>query len=339
VGVVPYLPRPFPGKGIPPFGPGFAPAHNIAGRIRDKLLGPLVFGPAERAVRPVVNEIRTRIGLPCISDGRDLFSRAPLTLYLTAEPFEFHRSGWPDSFRLVGPISFDPPGPAPEWLDKIDRPIVLVTTSSEFQDDGRLIRTALEGLRDENVYVVATLPSGDRASFDVPPNARVGRWLSHSAVLPRATCVVTHGSMGATQKALAAGVPVVVVPFGRDQLEVARRAEVSGAGVRVPVIRLFRSGSCGQCARLRRNGQRRRSWHGSLPRPVGPQRLRTRSRHWSAPGCPDRPSLSARLAVNGTCEVAPTGGNSLRLHDRAQGRALRPGAGRGEPQIATTPAC
>ncbi len=44
--------------------------------------------------------------------------------------------------------------------------------------------------------------------------------------------------MGATQKALARGVPVCAVPFGRDQLEVARRVEVAGAGVRLPAGRL-----------------------------------------------------------------------------------------------------
>ena len=44
--------------------------------------------------------------------------------------------------------------------------------------------------------------------------------------------------MGVTQKALAAGVPVCAVPFGRDQPEVARRVEVSGAGTRLPASRL-----------------------------------------------------------------------------------------------------
>jgi UDP:flavonoid glycosyltransferase YjiC (YdhE family) len=44
--------------------------------------------------------------------------------------------------------------------------------------------------------------------------------------------------MGITQKALAAGVPVCVVPFGRDQLEVARRVEIAGAGTRLPAPRL-----------------------------------------------------------------------------------------------------
>jgi UDP:flavonoid glycosyltransferase YjiC (YdhE family) len=44
--------------------------------------------------------------------------------------------------------------------------------------------------------------------------------------------------MGITQKALAAAVPVVVVPFGRDQLEVARHVVVARAGVRIAPKRL-----------------------------------------------------------------------------------------------------
>jgi UDP:flavonoid glycosyltransferase YjiC (YdhE family) len=62
----------------------------------------------------------------------------------------------------------------------------------------------------------------------VPANARVEEFVAHSHVLPHAEVVVTHGGMGATQKALTAGVPVVVVPWGRDQAEVGRRAEARG---------------------------------------------------------------------------------------------------------------
>jgi UDP:flavonoid glycosyltransferase YjiC (YdhE family) len=36
--------------------------------------------------------------------------------------------------------------------------------------------------------------------------------------------------MGVTQKALAAGVPVCVVPFGRDQFEVAKLVGLTGCG-------------------------------------------------------------------------------------------------------------
>lgn len=54
----------------------------------------------------------------------------------------------------------------------------------------------------------------------------------------KAAVAITHGGMGATQKALSAGVPVVVAPFGRDQAEVGRRAETAGAGIMLTRRRL-----------------------------------------------------------------------------------------------------
>jgi MGT family glycosyltransferase len=138
----------------------------------------------------------------------------------------------------VGPCDWDPPTDPPGWLQQLDRPVVLVTTSSEFQDDARLAQVALQALAEEPLAVVATLPAGDPAGFRAPANARVERFIPHGPVLDRAACAVTHGGMGATQKALAHGVPVCAVPFGRDQLEVARRVETAGAGTRLPARRL-----------------------------------------------------------------------------------------------------
>ena len=86
--------------------------------------------------------------------------------------------------------------------------------------------------------MVVTTAGVDPSSFTPPPNARVERFVPHRPVLERASCVVCHGGMGITQKALAAGVPVCVVPFGRDQFDVARHVEVAGAGTRLPASRL-----------------------------------------------------------------------------------------------------
>jgi UDP:flavonoid glycosyltransferase YjiC (YdhE family) len=44
--------------------------------------------------------------------------------------------------------------------------------------------------------------------------------------------------MGITQRALAGGVPVCVVPYGRDQLEVAQRVERAQAGAALSPKRL-----------------------------------------------------------------------------------------------------
>jgi len=70
-----------------------------------------------------------------------------------------------------------------------------------------VVQAALEGLAHEPFTIVATLPAGDPARFIAPANARVERFIPHAAVLDRAVCAVTHAGMGATQKALARGVP------------------------------------------------------------------------------------------------------------------------------------
>ena len=233
----PY-PLPLRSADAPPFGPGLPPARGPLGRLRDRPLRPIVFGTLERTMVPPLNRVRGQLGLAPVAGADDIFGRVPLLLYLTAEPLEYPRRDWPGNVVLVGPCDWDPPADPPSWLDDLDRPIVLVTTSSEFQDDGRLVQAALEGLAGEPVAVVATLPAGDPAGFDPPANARVERFVPHGLVLDRAVCAITHGGMGATQKALARGVPVCAVPFGRDQLEVARRVEVAGAGTRLPAKRL-----------------------------------------------------------------------------------------------------
>jgi MGT family glycosyltransferase len=115
---------------------------------------------------------------------------------------------------------------------------VLVTLSTEFQDDGKLAAVALRALANENVDVVITTAAVDPASFTVPANARVERFIPHDPLIDRAACVVCHGGMGITQRALAAGVPVCVVPFGRDQLEVAGHVTRCDGGTRLAVQRL-----------------------------------------------------------------------------------------------------
>ena len=233
----PYTP-PIRSVGTPPFGPGFKPLPGLLGRLRDGLLRPVVMGVAEKVMKPRIAELRAAKGLPPVGSADEFFRRPPLLLVTTAEPFEYHHEDWGADIVMIGASAWEPPAEAPEWLDDVDRPLVLVTTSSEFQDDGVLVRTALEALADEPVTVVVTMPAGVPDDLVVPANARVERFLPHGPILERAAVAVTHGGMGGTQKASSHGVPVCVVPFGRDQLEVARRVEVSGSGTRLPATRL-----------------------------------------------------------------------------------------------------
>jgi MGT family glycosyltransferase len=228
----PYF-SPLPSRDAPPFGPGVPPADGPLGRLRDRMLHPITFGRLNKLAIPKVNQIRQDAGLDPASSMVEVLTRAPLTLYFTAEPFEYPRSDWPDSFEMVGPASWNPPAETPDWLAEIEGPIVLVTLSTERQDDQTMLQAVLDGLSDTEYFVVGTSAAHDPTSFDVPTNARVERFVPHDAIVQRSTVVVGHGGMGITQRALLHAVPPVVVPFGRDQLEVARRVEHAQAGVRL----------------------------------------------------------------------------------------------------------
>jgi UDP:flavonoid glycosyltransferase YjiC (YdhE family) len=267
-------------------------------------LGPVFFGALERIVAPRINEVREQLDMPPLKGAAEMFGRPPLLLYLTAEPFEYPRSDWPSNICMVGPCDWDPPADPPPWLDEVDQPIVLVTTSSEFQDDGRLVRCALEALAGEDVDVVATLPSENASDITPPTNARVFSFLAHTPILKRAACAVTHAGMGATQKALAPGVPVCAVPFGRDQLEVARRVEVAQGGL--PRAVFDRSVSATQNAKLSGEPKVPNASLRHSRRQEVRSRRRMRSKLWIRRSGQGPPRESERCSPAATTKMDPT---------------------------------
>jgi len=217
--------------GVPPAGLGMRPMGAPLGPLRDRSFNLIASRFDSRFRLPPVNAGRRAAGLGPLADLAESQHRGALTLYFTAEPFDYPRP-LPASVRMVGPGLWDPPGAEPVELPADERPLVLVACSSEFQDDGEIAATALAGLRDDYRLVVTTA-GVDPASLGDPGDALVDRFLPHGEILPHADVVVCHGGMGVTQKALSFGVPVCVVPWGRDQLDVAAHVVEAEAGTRV----------------------------------------------------------------------------------------------------------
>lgn len=226
---------------LPPRGLGLAPGSGPLHVVRDaavRLAGAAFWRPTLAEL----NHLRASLGTPPVRDMTELWTRrAPLTAIYMAEPLEYPRSDWPDTVRLVGPGVWSPPAAVPPWLDELGRrgePLILVSCSTERQRDDALARTALEALAELDLSVVVTTGASTSMDGPLPANARVEQFVPHGPLMERAACVVCPGGMGTVHAALAAGVPVVTVPFGRDQPEVARRVETAGVGVRLPAARL-----------------------------------------------------------------------------------------------------
>ena len=234
---MPYC-LPLPSADTPAFGPGFAPPVNAFHRLRDRVVDALV----SRSVRghiSALNSIREEMGVVPLKAHGDMFDRPDFVLYRTAVPFDYPRKHWPAKILPIGPGLWAPPSEEPDWIDELPSPRILVSVSTEKQDDGAIIDTALRALAEEDASVIVTTAALDPAEFHAPHDRiRITRFISHAAIMHRVDLVVTHGGMGGTQRALAAGVPVCVIPCGRDQSETARRVEVSASGTMLPVSKL-----------------------------------------------------------------------------------------------------
>jgi len=71
------------------------------------------------------------------------------------------------------------------------------------------------------------------ADLPAAPNVFVCRSAPHNQLLPEAAAVVTHGGHGTVIRSLAAGVPLLCLPMGRDQNDNAARVVARGAGLRL----------------------------------------------------------------------------------------------------------
>ena len=223
----------FRDSGTPPLGPGFKPARGPFGRARDRTLNRVMARLFDRSLDQL-NEVRRANGLEPAGSVLENFARADRLLLMTSRAFEYEQFSPPPNVRIVGP-RLDDPVWADGWTPPAgDDPLVLVGMSSTYMDHAEVLQrvtTALGGLPVRGL--VTTGPAIPVDSIDAPANVTVVERAPHREVLRHAAAVVTHAGHGTVLKSLAAGVPVVAMPLGRDQLDNAARVAHHGAGLRL----------------------------------------------------------------------------------------------------------
>jgi MGT family glycosyltransferase len=223
----------FPESNTPPLGPGLKPARGPLGRARDAGINRVMARLFNKGLDRL-NEVRRANGLEPRASVLENFERADRLLLMTSRAFEYEQFTAPPNVRLVGP-RLDDPAWAGDWTPPAgDDPLVLVGMSSTFMDHADVLQraaTALGGLPVRGV--LTTGPAVPVETIDAPANVTVVERAPHSQVLKHAAAVVTHAGHGTVIKSLAAGVPVVAMPLGRDQLDNAARVAHHGAGLRL----------------------------------------------------------------------------------------------------------
>jgi UDP:flavonoid glycosyltransferase YjiC (YdhE family) len=138
----------------------------------------------------------------------------------------------PANVRYTGVVQTPIPFCTPE-----DKPLVLVSLSTTFfegqEETLQAILDALEGLQIRGVVTSgAVAPSALRA----PANMEVHQYLPHDEIMPSASLVVGHGGHSTTMRALAHGVPLLILPMHRalDQQMIGNAVATAGAGRVLP---------------------------------------------------------------------------------------------------------
>jgi len=137
--------------------------------------------------------------------------------------------------RALRPVTFDNPSgeAAPSWLDGLaSAPTVYVTLGTVANHTPQVFEAVLAGVTDLTANVIVTVGS-DRDPAELgpqPPNVRVMRYLPQSLVFPACDLVVCHGGSGTTLAALAAGLPLLMLPQEANQFWNADRVVTLAAG-------------------------------------------------------------------------------------------------------------
>ena len=212
-----------PSRGLPPIGSGLAPGTGLRGRLRDATMRAFT-ARSVRAGERQRTRARQEIGLPGVDPG-------PLRrLIATLPALEVPRPDWPAEAVVVGPLHFEPTSTVLA-VPAGDGPVVVIAPSTASTGTVGLAELALDHL-----IPGETLPAGSRLvvsrmggdDVEVPPWAAVGLGRQDD-LLRHADVVVCGGGHGMLSKTLLAGVPMVVVPGGGDQWELANRVVRQGS--------------------------------------------------------------------------------------------------------------
>lgn len=193
-----------------------------------------------RETNRVLNFDREGLGLPAVNHIVEQAERAQATIVFTPSQFDELPQPLPHNLHYVGPLACLPdksphtPYELP-WSKDDQRPLVLVSFSTSFQDQLGALQRVVDALGSVDVRGLVTVgPAIDGRQLTLPNNVRTESFVPHAQVIPEAKLVITHCGHGTTMAAVTAGIPMLCMPMGNDQFDVSARVIASKLGKALP---------------------------------------------------------------------------------------------------------
>ena len=215
------------------------PMQRASNRLSWKL-GALLLGRI--ADRPI-NRVRAGYKLPPRQEVLWLGNASDKLVCLACSPaFQPPPPDWPAHVRMTGFCFWDTPTTwqAPPELEAYlndERPLVEVTAGSIGPEMRRAFlpyfRTSIAAIHQAGAraLVIGLAPS----DLGEPPDQGVLAlpFAPYSTILPRCAAVIQHGGIGTIAQSLRFGTPMLVVPWGFDQVYSAQQVARLGAGLSI----------------------------------------------------------------------------------------------------------
>jgi MGT family glycosyltransferase len=184
---------------------------------------------------PALNRARAAFGLLPLNHVFDHYDRADRVLIGMSAAFDFNATRLPTNLRYIGPL-LDTPEWARAWIspwsENSTRPRVLVSLSTSFQNQAGLLQRIITALGTMELDAIVTVgPAMMKETFEAPSNVSILPGAPHDTVMKEVSLVVTHAGHGTVARSLLNGVPLLVIPMGRDQGSNAIRVAARGAGL------------------------------------------------------------------------------------------------------------
>jgi len=145
------------------------------------------------------------------------------------------QADWPEQIRLTGFPMYDgaPTGHlSDDVLEfcKAGSPPIVFTFGTGMMHAEAVFRAAVDAIRRIDRRAILLTKFREQLSAELPSNVRHFEFVPLQSLLPSVAAIVHHGGIGTTAKALAAGIPQLVIPWSWDQPDNAARLERLGVG-------------------------------------------------------------------------------------------------------------
>ena len=228
------------------FDPSVIPSHPWVIKLR--ALGPNFYGMVKKVGRIMtkawlapITRFRASVGLRPGQDPIFEGQHSPQRVLALFSPLMgAPQPDWPKQTLITGFPFYDlaehglgMDGDLGRFLGAGPPPVVFTLGSSAVQQAGNFYHESLAAVR--RLGCRAVLLVGPNSTQEpLPPGTAAFPYAPYSKIFPRAAVIVHSGGMGTCAQALAAGRPMLVVPFAFDQPDNAARLQRLGLARSIP---------------------------------------------------------------------------------------------------------